>query len=1308
MVPLLRRIAHHCWLTLAVLIIIAAVLLSVLRGFFIYANDFRDEMTQWLTGYSAQQLHIGSLSASLEQFRPVLILKDVRFTPQHSSHYQLETGSILLDFNLIDSIREGHLVFRNIQLNDVNATLPWLERSSSDNSTNPVDMSVAKTFANLFLHQLDHFQIRNAQISFLAEHHQAHKMYIKSMYWRNKGNLHQGEGDAYLPHFGESTSTIHFALKLDNSDGSHQLLDIPGQFYAQGEHIQLSRVGHLLNVSELKKFNTDLNFKLWGKFGGKQPSLWQWQWQPSTLNWQSPQGSDHQLSLEKGQFTLRDKGDYFKVDSSELTLKTDGKSWGNITVQGALNGQTQQWYINRLPIGQVQPLISLLPWQNPIALAKVKAGQLQDIRTGYNWRSGQVNYRAKVAGLTTQVTANWPGVSGLSADITGNQQHLNFSLGLGRSSIAFQDSFDKSWPIESLSANGQVSWDKQGTDVAFNSLVMDSPWLNVHALGSLSWQSGNPSPWLSLSSQLTLPDAGKAHHFYPHPLMPEKVANYLKGSILSGAAKDAQLLWFGRINHFPYRSHQGIFQVYVPLRHSRFKFQPNWPALTDMDLNLLFQGDSLHMASDRAQIAGIPVKHIDAAIEKMNSQGKVQLQAQLSHSDLKSVHQLLEKSPVTSLVSTMQQLPMSSGTLSGQLLLDIPLNGQQVKVAGYADFENAAMQVKTMQMNLSALNGRLSFVQGNLNAHNLTAQWLAQPLSIDINSEQVDASKYQLGIGLSGNWDMRSFARKLSNPNWLKPASGQLNWQGQVNIAFLKDSAFHYNAKFSSQLAQLKLALAEPLEKSANQSWPTTLYVSGDEQNGSGTITIEDRLDSRFHYLYNPFHLDQLRLNIANAQSLPQLSEQLPEQGAVINADIDKTRLKPWLDYILPMIASASKSTSKTKAPENKTAQSRSLLPDLQSIHILARQIDAFSQPLDHVQLDYQQAGHVWKVNSEQLNGSLIAPVNPTVANPLRLNIAKAMLAKLDLKAVKSLADTASNKDKKIKTKEKTTTPMPVELDCQSCQVGQYQLGQLSVVLPFANGQMKNGRIKMRGAGDMKLDATVNWLPGPGGMTSFYKGTFKTKDSGKFLTSLGVAKELEQTPVDGSFALRWLGLPYQLDKKTLNGQIKWKAGEGVLTDVSDKGARLFTLASLDTLRRRLKLDFRDIFDKGLYFNSAKASATITNGVLKNDDYYMDAVAGVLHGHGELDLVTGKVNYHVSFSPKITSSLPVLAAFAVTPVTGAAVLALSKLLEPVIDVITQVDFDITGDIDHPKLIEVKREKHKIKVPVNLQGRPDGSN
>ena len=65
-------------------------------------------------------------------------------------------------------------------------------------------------------------------------------------------------------------------------------------------------------------------------------------------------------------------------------------------------------------------------------------------------------------------------------------------------------------------------------------------------------------------------------------------------------------------------------------------------------------------------------------------------------------------------------------------------------------------------------------------------------------------------------------------------------------------------------------------------------------------------------------------------------------------------------------------------------------------------------------------------------------------------------------------------------------------------------------------------------------------------------------------------------------------------------------------------------------------------------------------------------------------------------PRLTSSLSVATAFALTPITGVYVLALSKLLEPVIDVITQVNYQVKGDIDNPQITETGREQGRLPL------------
>lgn len=64
---------------------------------------------------------------------------------------------------------------------------------------------------------------------------------------------------------------------------------------------------------------------------------------------------------------------------------------------------------------------------------------------------------------------------------------------------------------------------------------------------------------------------------------------------------------------------------------------------------------------------------------------------------------------------------------------------------------------------------------------------------------------------------------------------------------------------------------------------------------------------------------------------------------------------------------------------------------------------------------------------------------------------------------------------------------------------------------------------------------------------------------------------------------------------TLDGNVKTKFGKGIISDVSG-AARLLGLFSLDSIIRKMQLDFSDVFDKGMAFNSITGTGEIQNGI----------------------------------------------------------------------------------------------------------------
>ncbi len=167
---------------------------------------------------------------------------------------------------------------------------------------------------------------------------------------------------------------------------------------------------------------------------------------------------------------------------------------------------------------------------------------------------------------------------------------------------------------------------------------------------------------------------------------------------------------------------------------------------------------------------------------------------------------------------------------------------------------------------------------------------------------------------------------------------------------------------------------------------------------------------------------------------------------------------------------------------------------------------------------------------------------------------------------------------------------------------------------------------------------------------------------------------------------------------TMNGTISSELGQGVISDVSG-AARLLGLFSLDSIIRKMQLDFSDVFDKGMAFNSIVGSGDVKNGIFITNDIEMDAVAGQMSIKGIANLETQIVDAEVEFIPDLTSGIPVLSAFAVAPQTALYIFAVTKVLSPVVEVFTKVNYEVKGELDNPNVIEISRSKGEYTLPNN---------
>ena len=84
-------------------------------------------------------------------------------------------------------------------------------------------------------------------------------------------------------------------------------------------------------------------------------------------------------------------------------------------------------------------------------------------------------------------------------------------------------------------------------------------------------------------------------------------------------------------------------------------------------------------------------------------------------------------------------------------------------------------------------------------------------------------------------------------------------------------------------------------------------------------------------------------------------------------------------------------------------------------------------------------------------------------------------------------------------------------------------------------------------------------------------------------------------------------------------------------------------------------------------------------------------------NGTVNLVSSELNYQIFYIPKVTSSLPVIVAWMVNPPSGLAALLIDRVLHDA-QVISRLEYRITGTIEQPLVEEVARDSRDVEIPL----------
>jgi uncharacterized protein YhdP len=259
-----------------------------------------------------------------------------------------------------------------------------------------------------------------------------------------------------------------------------------------------------------------------------------------------------------------------------------------------------------------------------------------------------------------------------------------------------------------------------------------------------------------------------------------------------------------------------------------------------------------------------------------------------------------------------------------------------------------------------------------------------------------------------------------------------------------------------------------------------------------------------------------------------------------------------------------------------------------------------------------------------------------------------------------------------------------------------WQLSKFNITTPEA---------QLVGTGSWSAASAAPARGGPVPRRSTMDFTLQVSDSGALLDRLGTSKAIRGGKGHLSGQIGWTGSPFALDYETLSGQINVAIDSGQFLKVDPGAARLLGVLSLQSLPRRLSLDFRDLFQQGFAFDNITGDVTIEQGVAKSNNLRMRGVQAVVLMEGSADIEHESQDLRVVVVPEINAGTAALAYAVINPAIGlGAFLAQAILKKPLTEAGTR-EFHVSGSWADPK---VERVDHKFGDDADaINGPPPAS-
>jgi len=872
------------------------------------------------------------------------------------------------------------------------------------------------------------------------------------------------------------------------------------------------------------------------------------------------------------------------------------------------------------------------------------------------WR---LNIEARFRGVGFAAAGRAPGLRGLSGSISGTDAGGRIDIDTHNSVFAWPAQFTQPIALEAFKTT--LYWKRTADEllVATPSLQLKTRDAALH--GRLAWRrpADGGSPVLTLAASVDNGNAAQAHLYFPHALLAPSALAWLNRAFVAGHLSHADAIIQGPVRHFPFRDGTGLFLVRAHLDGMTLDYREGWPRAENLAVSAEFRNEGLSVQLLGGKVGNLSVAKGDARFVDFKT-AELQLHATAS-GDAADALDYLRATPLDAMAEHAFSKVEAKGPMQSDVDLFLPFKEfEQRRVFVHAHLHGVSLNRPGGALAATELNGDADIDGAQVARADVHGKIMGGSFQMQARAQR-NRSVRRTILVFNGTLSGDALHSALSLPASI-PVNGATDWQGVLRMA--PEPARERSLHVKSSLAGLELNLPEPLAKPAGRPLPSSVDIQWAPSGGSQVrVTLGSVLQGQA-ILDAGAEGPTLRRAAVTFGSGSSAEAPAYSDTQVVNSggQIERLDLGGWLRLYTP----------------DKSA--KPLTSFLRSAKFEVARIDYLGLSFLDVSLDLAVSEAGWRIGLGGPNvvGSISLPSGADSAEPWNLEFTRLKFAATQDAdpGPKAAPDQSGANPRRIPA---------INFHAADMSMDERQFGDVRATLAKLDDGIGLKQLTVTAA-NFSVNAQGAWRGKDAG-SSRIEGTLSSTDVGATLKELGYDAVIEAKTGKMDFDMSWAGPPTAGALKDATGHVEVALDKGQITGIKPGAGRVVGLASVAALPRRLALDFSDLTDKGLAFDTVRGDFQLHDGNAFTDNVLVKGPAAEIGLIGRVGLKSRDYDQTAVVTGNVSSSLP-LAAFAGGPVIGAAVLVFTQVFKQPLKGLARGYYRITGSWDNPTVERIK--------------------